>query len=122
MRLLTNAERFALKSNPNFQAQLRMAIYAKGKYWRDHTGAALDAAGAENWFRNRTTANGVVFNPNSIDFNTWLEQAIIFLKDMQVAPDSNYTEDEVITYMIANSKFDEVTDYVFTLRGKKVEF
>lgn len=120
---LTNEQRVAIKNNTRFQNLVRMGVYNQANYWKGQDGANLAAAAAKRWAKSRYLSVGIMANPTAIDFVGYLEQYIIAMKTMAVFENSAaYNEGTVIDYMIANNKFDELSDIVFDVRIERIEF
>lgn len=121
---LTNEQRIAIEGNSRFQNLVRTAIFNEANYKKTLAGNGLgSAAAAEAWAKERFISYGLVQNPVTIDFNSWLKQGIIVMKDMPVYDNGNaYNEETVITYMVDNNKFAEIAGLIFILRSQQVEF
>lgn len=120
---LTSDQRVNLENNTRFQDLVRIAILNQSNYWRGQDGTNPPGSDHIRWAKSRFIATGIVLYPTSQDYASWARQFIIILKDMLVYDDSQqYSEDLVLDYMLANSKFDELADLTFNLRILKVEF
>lgn len=120
---LTNDQRVQLEGNARFQDLVRMAILNQANYWRGQDGSSPPANDRIRWAKSRLLSTGIVLHPTSQDYTSWARQFIIILKDMLVYDNGQaYDEDNVLDYMLANSKFDELADLVFNLRILSIEF
>lgn len=121
---LNTDQRVNLEGNSRFQSLVRAAIYNQANYWRSIDGTALNNANdLARWAKSRFLAIGIIQNPTAIDFASWLKQYVIILKDIAVFDDTQeYSEEEVLNYMLANGKFDELSDLVFNLRIQQISF
>jgi hypothetical protein len=121
---LTTDRRVNLEGNSRFQALVRAAIYNQALYWMNVDGTDFSTASdLARWAKSRFLAVGIVQNPTAIDFSSWLKQYVIILKDVEVYNDANaYNEEEVLDYMLSNGKFEMISDLVFDLRIKQIQF
>lgn len=120
---LTTDQRVNLEGNARFQNLVRMAIYNQANYWVGLDGSSVPGNDRIRWAKSRLLSAGIINNPTAIDFQSYLKQFVIKLKDIPVFDNANsYDEDAVLNYMLANSKFDELADNVFNLRIQRIEF
>ena len=112
-RVLTNEEKQILQSNSQFIYECQWALKNFASFWADAADAntKVGQVGYTQWAKNYVWASRSLENISTIDNNSQipLEFAVLLkgmnLWDSAVTPFNAAT---VVTYMVANGKFDEL--------------
>lgn len=126
LRVLTNAERQLLQGNTKFLEEAKWAIRNYASHWANDTdvaGKITEAGSSQTWAKRRIFAVGIlrddVQDPDvALDFT-------VLSKGMELydpVADPTFTADEVVTFMIAQSKFDELAGLYATEKLKDIPF
>jgi len=85
------------------------------------------ASGDETWAKKRTIAAGIAHHPNSQDYAEWIAQMTATMKgavvwdgvDAAITPENL---DATVNFLVAQNKYDEMANAIYTLRASRVEF
>ena len=124
--IITDEQRVALRKNPRFDDMVKAAVSNFATYIHDNDGSNPPGMTHVEWAKQRFfVAEPIVQHPDQQDVNAWGAQFIVFLKGAEVwtqGVDPQTDEDATIDYMISTSKFEQLANVVFALRGNNVTF
>lgn len=126
-RVLTNEEKQILQSNSAFIYECQWALKNFASFWADAADAntKVGQVGYTQWAKNYVWASRTLDNISMVDNNSQIpsEFAVLlkgmFLWDSAVTP---FNASTVVTYMVANSKFDELATAWVTSKTVKPSF
>lgn len=123
---ITDEQRMNLRNNTRFIGLVKTAVrkYARELILLNGTTGNLDGLTPIEWARYRTIAKGIVLNPNSQDYEAWIEQFVMSITGVAIWDDVANTEDAAINVIVAagNLGFRTYVKLVFSVRSEKIEF
>ncbi len=119
LQVLTSEQKEALKTNVNFQREVKWAILDKSSYWSGHDGTT-PPGGIERWRKSKTLGNEIVDSPSRAEAEDNVSRFLVYLKNTQCADDQvAFDADAVVTFLKSNNHFDTMADVWF---DNEIEF
>lgn len=130
LQAITDEQRIALRQDPRFTGLVKNAVknYSKELIALAGTAGNLDGLTPVEWAKYRYIAKGIVLNPNSQDWETWIEQFIISIAAVVIwdsaTPDVPTGVQSAINTIIAagNLGFRAYVKLVFGVRSDAIPF
>lgn len=123
---ITDEQRMNLRNDARFIGLVKTAIkkYARELILLNGTTGNLDNLPPVEWAKYRFIAKSVVLNPNSQDYEEWIEQLIMAITGAVIWDDVANTFDAAINTIVAagNNGFRAYVKLVYNIRADKVQF